>query len=131
MSLGALYEAIRHRFVTHLVGRLTPNRGFTTPSIYRELGIEKEYEKAIRLNERAYSLVRSLGGEYDIFSDYFVARAHLIPYTMRINAYDIFHFIKLRASKGAHPDISRPSNELTVLLQETQDSIFKHLTLRR
>ncbi|MBI2066065.1 FAD-dependent thymidylate synthase [Candidatus Woesebacteria bacterium] len=131
MSLGAIYEAIRHRLATHLVGRLTPNNGFTTPSIYVELGIEKEYEKAIRLNERAYSLVKSLGEEYDVFSDYFVARAHLIPFTMRMSAYDIFHFVKLRASKGAHPDISSPANELAFLLQETQNSIFKHLTLRR
>lgn len=131
MSLGALYEAIRHRLATHLVGRLTPNRGFTTPSIYRELGIDKEYEKAIRLNERAYSLVKSLGGENDVFSDYFVARGHLIPHTMRISAYDIFHFTKLRASKGAHPDISSPANELALLLQETQNSIFKHLTRRQ
>ena len=39
MSLGAIYEAMRHRLVTHLVTRPTPFRGFTVPEIYKMLGL--------------------------------------------------------------------------------------------
>lgn len=131
LSLGAIYEAIRHRLATHLVGRLTPYKGFTTPEIYKKVGVERVYQEAIRLNEEAYELVKNLGPSYDVFSDYFVARAHLIPYSMRISAYDLFHFIKIRASKSAHPDISAPSYELVSHLQQVLNSIFRHLILKR
>lgn len=127
MSVGAVYEAIRHRPVTHLVSRFTPNRGFTIPGIYHEIGVERDYIHAMRLNEKQYRMVENLGPKYDIYKDYFVARGHIVPFTMRMSGADVFHFIKLRASPGAHPDISGPAFELESALRQIQSPIFRHL----
>ncbi|MCJ7805667.1 hypothetical protein MUP46_03435 [Patescibacteria group bacterium] len=127
MSLGAIYEAIRHRLLTHLVSRLTIRRGHTTPELYHKLGITDEYEEGINLNEKQYRLVESLGPSYDIFKDYFVARGHIIPYTFKISGLDVFHFLKVRASNGAHPDISGPAFELESLLRMNHPAVFNHL----
>ncbi|MBI2845156.1 MAG: FAD-dependent thymidylate synthase [Chloroflexi bacterium] len=128
MSVGAMFEAIRHRLATHIVGRLTPEYGFTIPSIYPELGLEEQYLEAISLNEQGYDLICSLGGHYEsVFAPYFVARAHLVPVTMRISGLDVFHMIKLRASEGAHPDIKQPMRELEEALRRSGGPIFRHL----
>lgn len=127
MSAGAMYEAIRHRLATRLVGRLTPDYGFTMPAIYEELGLAEQYLEAIRLNEKGYDLISGLGKNYkEIFAPYFVARAHLVPVTMRVSGPDIFHLIKLRASEGAHPDIKAPMLELEDALRKS-GPIFKYL----
>lgn len=129
LSLGAFYEAVRHRLVTHIPGKLTPNNGYTIPEIYKKLGLEKDYKRAMSLNEKAYDLVNGIAGE-DL-AQYWVTRGHIIPYTLRVSAYDVFHFLKLRASSSAHPDISGPAYELAMTLQKLQGSIFDHLVLKR
>ena len=128
MSLGAIYEAIRHRLTTKILGGLTPYRDYTTPRIYQELGLENEYDLAMDLNQRGYEIVSNLGDSFrETFAPYYVARGHIIPFTMRISGYDIFHYLKVRASGSAHPDISGPAFELDDHLKSHDDLIFRHL----
>jgi hypothetical protein len=131
MSLGAIYESIRHRLATHLVSGLTPKYGYTIPKVFEETGTVSRYRAAMTLNEFGYDLIRKTQGKGSTYAEYFVARGHLIPYSMRISAMDIFHYLKLRSSPGAHPDISGPSSELAQLLKETNGAIFEHLVLKR
>lgn len=132
LSVGAMFEAIRHRLATHIVGRLTPNYGFTIPAIYQELGLKDLYLQAIRLNERGYELIKRLGQDFEeVFGPYFVARGHLVPVTMHLSGFDVFHLIKLRASEGAHPDIKQPMLELEEALRKSEASIFRYLVRKR
>lgn len=128
MSVGAIYELIRHRLATHIVSGFTPNRGYTIPEVYYHLGVDDIYCKAIENNERQYDLVSSLGPDYErVFGPYFVTRAHLQPVTVRMSGTDLFHFIKIRAHGAAHPDISLPALGVEKFLRETEPLVFSHL----
>ena len=128
MSVGAIYELIRHRLATHLVSGFTPDNGFTVPSVYYDLGVEKDYIRAIELVERQYDLVSELGPEYErVFGPYFVARGHLQPVTVRMSGADIFHFIKIRAQEAAHPDIGTPALGVEQFLRDTEPILFGHI----
>lgn len=132
MSVGAIYEMIRHRLATHIVGEFTINYGFTMPDIYRELGLESVYLNAIHLNETALDLVvRKLGWKSErVFGSYFVTRAHLVPITVRMGGSDVFHILKLRASPSAHPDIREPMHALENILRNSGVPMFRHLVTR-
>lgn len=129
LSLGAFYEAVRHRLVTHIPGKLTPNKGYTMPEVYKDLGLVGIYQRAMMLNEKAYDLVNAIAG--DDLAQNWVSRGHIISERFRISAYDAFHFLKVRASSSAHPDISRPAGELATTLQRLQAPIFDHLKLKK
>lgn len=128
LSVGAIYEAVRHRLATHIVGRFTPYYGYTIPEAYQKFGLEDIYKTAIDQNERAYRLIKDLGSPYEeVFGPYFVSRAHLVPVTIRISGLDVFHFLKIRAHRAAHPDIRHPASELEKALMTTKAPIFRHL----
>lgn len=128
MPVGAIYELIRHRLATHIVSGFTPDNGYTIPEVYSRLGVEDDYRKAIENSERQYDLVSSLGPAYErIYGPYFVTRAHLQPVTVRMSGADLFHFLKIRASSAAHPDLSTPAFGLENFLRETEQHIFSHL----
>ncbi len=130
LSVGAFFEMVRHRLATYIVGEFIPD-GFSTPRLYRELGLTDLYQKGIELNNQGYYLIEDIGPQYGrVFGPLFVSRASLIPVTMRISGLDVFHFLKLRASPNAHPDISSPSSEFALALKKANAPIFRFLQLR-
>jgi hypothetical protein len=58
---------------------------------------------------------------------YFVSRAHLQPVTIRMSGADSFHFLKLRASEAAHPDIKNPAFGLEKFLREESGELYRYL----
>lgn len=130
-NTGALYEALRHRLVTHTVSQFTIDNGYTMPAIFERLGLAQRYHDTIKLSEECYELVEGLGDNYKQFKEYFVTRAHLVEHQMRLSGTDLFHFLKLRTGPGAHADIAGPSAEIVQKLQSSGVEIFKHLQLKK
>ncbi len=132
MSIGAVFEAIRHRGLNHLYGRFSPYKGHSVPDVYKQLGLVKEYEEALGLNRQAYEAVSDLGGNLGkVFAPYFSSRADIVDYSVEGSATDFFHMLKLRASKGAHPDISGPMYQTVGALQRTGEHLFDHIPVKR
>lgn len=127
LSVGAVYEAIRHRLATHIYPRFTIHYGYSVPQLYKEIGLEDVYRRAMSLNERGYRLIEELGSGYEVFLPYFVGRAHLVPSTIDMSLWDGFHFLKLRADESAHADIRDPMTEFEKFLREDTGSIFRHV----
>lgn len=127
LSVGAIYELIRHRPMTHIVSDFSINHGFTIPNTYKNFGLEETYKYGISLNERMVDLVADLGARYSVFIPYYASRAHLQPVTIRMNGADAFHFLKIRASDAAHPDIKKPAYGLESFLRNESPVIFGHL----
>lgn len=127
MSVGAIYEFIRHRLVTHIVSEFTVNHGYTMPAVYEELGLADLYRQAMDLNAEGYGLIDRLGSEYAVYKPLFVARGHLVHNTARVSGADVFHILKLRADKGAHPDLRDPMYQLEAALRREMPTIFRHL----
>lgn len=127
MSVGAIYELIRHRLATHIFSEFTVNHGYTVPVVYREIGTEDLYIRAMGLNEEGYRLVESLGEEYAVYKPLFVSRGHLNHITVRASGADLFHLLKLRADQGAHPDLRDPMYQLEAALRKEMPVIFGYL----
>lgn len=131
-SIGAIYELIRHRPQTNLLGRFSTHYSYTMPDVYNELGLAQVYADAMNLNDRGYKLIAGLGSRWEnVFGPYFVSRAHLQPVSVRMSALDAFHTLKLRADQGAHPDIRGPMFELEQALREACPAIFRHLVKKQ
>lgn len=132
LSVGAIYELIRHRLSTYIMPEFTPHNGYTTPQAYQDMGVEDVYKQGIQLNERQYVLIKKLGERaLKIFGPAFVSRAHSQPLTMRVSGYDVFHLLKLRADRAAHPDLRDPMLEFENALRQQSPSIFRHLIKRQ
>lgn len=127
LSVGAIYEFVRHRQMTHIVSNFGVDGGFTIPQVYKEMGLNKEYRYAMDLAAKAVNLVEGLGSEYRAFVPLFVTRAHIQPVVIRMSGADAFHFIKIRASDAAHPDIKKPAYELENFLRQESSQLFKFL----
>lgn len=121
-DVGAVYDLLRHRPVLHLISDFSINQGFTIPDSFKVLGLEDQFQKIIKLNERAYELVSKLGLDYErVFAPYFVSRAHLQNLSMLMDGYEAFHLLKIRADSHAHPNVQVPMGQLLRYLQnETQ-----------
>lgn len=128
LSVGAFYEAMRHRLVTHIRGHFTPQHGFTVPPSYKEIELEETYLEAIALNNRQYKIIESLGADaVRTYGPYFVSRAHIIPVNMRLSGLDVFHMLKIRAHPAAHPDISGPMISFEKYLRKNSPTVFNHI----
>jgi hypothetical protein len=133
LSAGALYDVIRHRLATKVIGQFSPYNGYVQPGEYVDMGQSNLFHEAMELNNEAYHLVASLGEEYEkAYGPYFVARAHMVPVTIRFSGNDIFHIVKLRGEGGgSHTDLVQAITAMERELRHNHPAIFNHTVHKR
>ena len=105
MDYGAIREFRRHRMMTPLSQMLGIHHGHHTPEIVETTGQTKRYELAV---EEAEQLYYELSEVSPLVAQYAVTHAHYQHILVNLNLRELYHLVKLRTAKNAHPSIQKP-----------------------
>lgn len=112
---GAFRDLQRHRLLTVEWQPLNVDLGYDVPEVVREAGLAERYEESL---ERSAALFDEMREEFPEQSQYAVALAFRIRYTMRMNAREAMHLIELRSGPQGHPSYRRVAHEMARLIRE-------------
>jgi thymidylate synthase ThyX len=112
---GAFRDLQRHRMLTIEWQPLTVDLGYDVPEIIREAGLAPRYEESLHRSATFYNDIRS---QFPNQSQYVVALAFRIRYTMQMNAREAMHLIELRSGPQGHPSYRRVAHEMARLIRE-------------
>lgn len=112
---GAFRDLQRHRLMTIEWQPLNVELGFDVPDIVREAGLAARYEESL---ERSAALFHEMREEFPEQSQYAVALAFRIRYSMQMNAREAMHIIELRSGPQGHPSYRRVAHEMARLIRE-------------
>jgi len=112
---GAFRDLQRHRLLTIEWQPLSVELGFDVPEIVREAGLGERYEESL---ERSAALFHEMRDEFPEQSQYVVALAFRIRYSMQMNAREAMHLIELRSGPQGHPSYRRVAHEMARLIRE-------------
>jgi len=127
LDYGAYREFKRHRMMSYMPQPLTVSNGYRIPQVVVEAGLSVEFEKAIRLAEKAYWNVREVS---PLAAQYLVTHAHNRRVVTKFNLRESYHLFKMRTSDEAHFAIREPMIEAMRQAVEVQPQFFRHLKLR-
>ena len=105
MDYGAIREFRRHRMMTPLSQMLGIHHGHHTPEIVETTGQTARYELAV---EEAEQLYYELSEVSPLVAQYAVTHAHYQHILVNLNLRELYHLVKLRTAKNAHPSIQKP-----------------------
>ena len=126
MDYGAYREFKRHRILTTITQRATPDTGYSIPPLIREAGLASEFEQAIKRADETYHLIRS---EFPEAAPYVLTHAHHRRMVTRMNLRECYHLLKLRTSHQAHASIRDPMKQALRALREVHPTLFDHPSL--
>jgi thymidylate synthase ThyX len=112
---GAFRDLQRHRLMTIEWQPLSVELGYDVPEIVREAGLGARYEESL---ERSAALFYEMNDEFPDQSQYCVALAFRIRYSMQMNAREAMHLIELRSGPQGHPSYRRVAHEMARLIRE-------------
>lgn len=112
---GAFRDLQRHRLLTIEWQPLTVDLGYDVPEIIREAGLAARYEESLHRSATFYNDMRD---QFPYQSQYVVALAFRIRYTMQMNAREAMHLIELRSGPQGHPSYRRVAHEMARLIRE-------------
>ncbi len=112
---GAFRDLQRHRLLTIEWQPLSVDLGYDVPEIVREAGLANRYQESL---ERSAALFYEMREEFPEQSQYAVALAFRIRYSMQMNAREAMHLIELRSGPQGHPSYRRVAHEMARLIRE-------------
>ena len=112
---GAFRDLQRHRMLTIEWQPLTVDLGYDVPEIVREAGLDARYEESL---QRSATFFNDMQGQFPQQSQYVVALAFRIRYTIQMNAREAMHLIELRSGPQGHPSYRRVAHEMARLIRD-------------
>jgi hypothetical protein len=112
---GAFRDLQRHRMLTIEWQPLTADLGYDVPEVIREAGLAERFEESLRRSADFYNDMRS---QFPEQSQYVVALAFRIRYSIQMNAREAMHLIELRSGPQGHPSYRRVAHEMARLIRE-------------
>src|SRR5487761_2462473 len=106
---GAFRDLQRHRLLTVEWQPLTVELGYDVPDVIREARLTDRYEESLG---RSADLYHDLRVAFPEQSQYAVALAFRIRYSMQMNAREAMHLIELRSGPQGHPGDRRLTHEM-------------------
>jgi len=94
---------------------LTVDLGYDVPEIVREAGLDARYEESL---QRSATFFNDMQGQFPQQSQYVVALAFRIRYTIQMNAREAMHLIELRSGPQGHPSYRRVAHEMARLIRD-------------
>jgi thymidylate synthase ThyX len=112
---GAFRDLQRHRLLTIEWQSLSPHYGFNMPGALEDAGLADRYTDSM---ERSASLYEALFERFPNQSQYALALAHRIRYSMQFNAREAMHMLELRSGPAGHPEYRGIAQEMHTLIAE-------------
>jgi len=112
---GAFRDLQRHRMLTIEWQPLTVDLGCDIPEIVHEAGLAGRYEESL---QRLAAFFNDMRGPFPNQSQYVVALAFRIRYTIQMNAREAMHLIELRSGPQGHPSYRRVAHEMARLIRD-------------
>jgi hypothetical protein len=112
---GAFRDLQRHRMLTIEWQPLTAGLGYDVPDVIREAGLSERFEESLRRSADFYNDIRN---QFPEQSQYVVALAFRIRYSIQMNAREAMHLIELRSGPQGHPSYRRVAHEMARLIRE-------------
>ncbi|HEV2428101.1 MAG TPA: FAD-dependent thymidylate synthase [Acidimicrobiales bacterium] len=112
---GAFRDLQRHRLLTVEWQPLTPALGFDVPDVVADAGLAERFAESLG---RSADLYADLAGEFPEQSQYAVALAFRIRYSLQLNAREAMHLIELRSGPQGHPSYRRVAQEMARLIRD-------------
>lgn len=112
---GAFRDLQRHRMLTIEWQRLTPDLGYTLPSLVEEIGGGDSWKRCMEAAADVYRDIESVAGAV---ACYVLPMAYRIRYTMQMNAREAMYLIELRTSEQAHPEYRQVCREMARLIRD-------------
>jgi len=106
---GAFRDLQRHRLLTVEWQPLSVDLGYDVPDVIRDAGLAARFEESL---ERSAELYHELHDELPELSQYAVALAYRIRYSIQMNAREAMHLIELRSGPQGHPNYRRVAQEM-------------------
>ncbi len=106
---GAFRDLQRHRMLTVEWQPLSVDLGYDVPQVIRDAGLAGRFEESLG---HSADLFRELDAEMPDLSQYAVALAYRIRYTIQMNAREAMHLIELRSGPQGHPNYRRVAQEM-------------------
>jgi thymidylate synthase ThyX len=106
---GAFRDLQRHRLLTVEWQPLTVDLGYDVPDVIREAGLDERFEESLG---RSADLYHELHADLPELSQYAVALAYRIRYSIQMNAREAMHLIELRSGPQGHPSYRRVAQEM-------------------
>jgi thymidylate synthase ThyX len=112
---GAFRDLQRHRMLTIEWQDLSPRHGYDTPDGVEEAGIAPQWHDAVT---RCEALWARLQPDLPVHSQYAVAFAHRIRYSLELNARAALQMLELRTTPQGHPSYRRVCQRMHTLIAE-------------
>ena len=112
---GSFRDLQRHRMLTIEWQDLSPRHGYDTPPEVAEAGVEDEWHAAL---ERSAGLWERLHRDLPVQSQYAVAFAYRLRYSMQLNARAAMQMLELRTTPQGHPSYRRVTQRMHRLIAE-------------
>ena len=113
---AAFRDLQRHRMLTIEWQQLTPAHGYDMPRAVAEAGAIGDWNRTMRESADLWGDLQAAG--LDDASQYAVAMAFRIRFSMQMNAREAMHLIELRSSPQGHPTYRRIAHEMHRLVAE-------------
>jgi flavin-dependent thymidylate synthase len=102
----------RHRMATIICQDYDPGLGVTVPPAIREAGLENDFTKIMSRTEETYFKIKKVS---PAIADYILTNAHRRRVSLKVNARELYHIIRLRGDQHAQWDIRQAVKKMTEL----------------
>ncbi len=112
ISASCFAQLKRHRMATITCQDYDPSLGVTVPPAISEIGMNESFLETANKTEYAY---REIAKAVPQAATYILANAHRKRVSMKINARELYHIVRLRADRHAQWDIRETAKKMTDL----------------
>ncbi|MEM4366766.1 MAG: FAD-dependent thymidylate synthase [Candidatus Anstonellales archaeon] len=127
MDEGAFCEFKRHRILSPVYQKPSALLGYYMPKEFAEVGKEGLFREAM---ERSEGLYKEIEKEMPEQAEYAITNAHNRRVLVTMNARELYHYIRLRASPAAHFTIREITQKMHEELKKMHPEIFEPLKPR-
>ncbi|HWO57025.1 MAG TPA: FAD-dependent thymidylate synthase [bacterium] len=99
VDYGAWRDIQRHRIGTQTAQDLTPNLGWTTPALIKELGLTSDFERLIEQSASVYDALHPVFPNEAVYALMLAFRKRTL---FEWNLRQVCHFVKLRGGSKGH-----------------------------
>lgn len=124
-SSSCFAQLKRHRITTIITQGYSTRSKPVIPYTLKETKFEKEL---LKLQQESNLLAKKLYKKNPLLYNYVVLNATKRSILLKMNAREIYHFVRLRSDKHAQWEIREISDRITQLLKEKEPVIFKYLS---
>lgn len=99
VDYGAWRDIQRHRIGTQSAQELTPELGWTTPQLIKDLGLKSDFERLIEKSARVHDALKPVFPNEAVYALMLAFRKRTL---FEWNLRQVCHFVKLRGSSKGH-----------------------------